>query len=276
MDVYHGTKNVFPEFKQFGIGDAYTIDRALGTHVAKDPAMSSEAFAGVPPEYSLSTSGDKAWAGTPHVIPLKAPPDEAFLRADQPQVRAPMGTEPFWKTVRTDTSAIQDMAALEAYKRDPDLLQAHLERGRNMRPDEARALSRAMVAGESPTIEGKPQDLPYFLRNYGAAPSDAIKQRVVDLARDSWQDKGYAGIKYINTAPMEAGAPGVKDPTSYVVFNPADLRSRFAKFAGDPESMLSPDLMRGAVAAPIGVGAMSSTYDQGTYQEPDPMQGTFQ
>jgi len=153
-------------------------------------------------------------------------------------------------------AAIESMAAQEAYMRDPDLLKAHLERGRAMREPEARAISRALVAGESPLIDNRAQDLPYFLRNYGPPPGDVLKQKVTDLARDSWQGKGYAGIKYINTAPMEAGAAGVKDPTSYLVFDPADLRSRFAAF--DPAKIRSRDLMSGVA----GAASMGALYDQ--------------
>jgi len=272
-DAYHGTRRVFDAFKQWPVKEAYTIDRALGTHLAKDPALSSSAFANTglsPADYNKMTlEAYQNIAETPHVIPVKIPAEDRFLQAVQPEHRPSregqhgfVGEDPLWRRVRTDTSAIENMAGYEAYMRDPDLLKAALERGRNMPSDEARAVSRALVAGESPMISGAQQDLPYFLRNYGAPVGDDIKQHVTDTARKSWEGKGYAGIRYINTAPMEAGAAGVTDPTSYLVFSPSNIRSRFAQFGGDPESLVSPNLLRGAAFAPVGAGVMGETYDQ--------------
>jgi hypothetical protein len=71
------------------------------------------------------------------------------------------------------------------------------------------------------------------------------------LARQDWQKQGYAGLKYINTHPAEAGAPGVKDPVSYIVFDPKHLRSEFAQM--DPAMAHSSDLLSG-VLPPIAVG----------------------
>lgn len=268
-DAYHGTKRVFPEFKTWSYDEAGSMDRALGTHAAKDPRLSSEAFANPSRSYDeYSKMGAQEYenlAAKPHVIPLKIPPEEAFLPAVQPQMRAPMGAEPYWKTVRSDTAAIEDMIARETFTREPDTLMEYLRLGRRLPEPEARSISRALAAGEKASFEpggggGSVHDLPYLISNYFARPYD--KQHAVDLARDVWSDQGYAGIKYINTAPMEAGAPGVKDPTSYIIFNPADIRSRFAKF--DPADIASPDLMRGVAAAPIG--ALGATFDPSQYE----------
>jgi hypothetical protein len=264
MDMFHGTKRVFPEFKQWDVKDAYTIDRALGTHTAPDVNLSTS-FADVPQDLHLIPAN--MWDNmreNPHIIPLKGPPDEAYLRAEQPIVSG-REDDPLWKRVRTDTSAMNIMASKEAYKQDPDLLTLHLVRDRHIPPAEAKALSRAMIEGYAPTISGASQDLDYFLRNYGPISGDISKQRVVDLARQSWQDQGYAGIKYINTAPMEAGAPGVKDTTSYITFDPADLRSRFATMSGDIESMKSRNLMRGAV----GGAPLAGLYNESQYEVPN-------
>jgi len=272
-DAYHGTRRLFDAFKQWPVKEAYTIDRALGTHLAKDPALSSSAFANTglsPADYNKMTAEAYENIGeVPHVIPVKIPAEDRFLQAVQPEHRPSregqhgfVGEDPLWRRVRADTNAIENMAGYEAYMRDPDLLKAALERGRNMPSDEARAVSRALVAGEKPMISGTEQDLPYFLRNYGAPVGDDIKQHVTDTARKAWEGQGYAGIRYINTAPMEAGAAGVTDPTSYLVFSPSNIRSRFARFGGDPESLVSPNLLRGAAFAPVGAGAMGETYDQ--------------
>lgn len=261
-DAYHGTKKVFTEFMPWNVRDAYTMDRALGTHAAKDPAMASEAFANGGRDYVHMTPEAYENIGeVPHVIPLKIPPDEAFLTAHQPPYdpHSPYGPE--WRRVRTDTNAIGTMASHEAFMKDPELLKEYLEVNRRMHPVDARAAARALVGGEFPMIEGKPRELESFLANFGAPQGDDLKQQVVDTARKSWQDQGYAGIKYINTAPMEAGAPGVKDVTSYLVFNPADLRSRFARF--DPANIDSRDLMSGIAVGSVGTGAAVANWPPG-------------
>jgi hypothetical protein len=261
-DAYHGTKKVFTEFMPWNVRDAYTMDRALGTHAAKDPAMASEAFANGGRDYVHMTPEAYENIGeVPHVIPLKIPPDEAFLKAHQPSHAHPDRDEPPWRSIRTDTRAIDTMASEEAMMRDPDLLKAYLERNRAMHPAEARSVSRALVSGDLPIVGEKPRTLEEVLANYGAPQGDDLKQKVVDLARDSWQNKGYAGIKYINTAPMEAGAPGVKDVTSYLVFNPADLRSRFARF--DPANIDSRDLLSGLAVGSVGTGAAVANWPPG-------------
>jgi hypothetical protein len=261
-DAYHGTKRQFEgrAFKEQRYEDAYSIDRALGPHFAKDPALSGS-FANpssrlAPGDYNrhLTAEAYDNIAEIPQVLPVKIPDESAFLQAVQPIRYGDEG--PIWQRVKTDTKAIEDMAAEAAYLRDPDLLTRYLERGRAMRPPEARAISRALVQGEQPVIEGKPRSLAGLVDNYSPASYDAA--RITDLARDSWQDKGYAGIRYINTAPEEAGARGVKDVTSYIVFNPADIRSRFAQF--DPARWMDKDLLAGiggaAVVTPPVIGEL--------------------
>jgi hypothetical protein len=262
-DAYHGTRRVFPEFKAWTYDEAGSMDRALGTHAAKDPAMSSEAFAGMPKDYNrMGAQEYENLAEKPHVIPLKIPNEEAFLQAKQPLIY-PGGLEtPLWKRARTDTTAIENMISEETFRRHPEALQEYLRYGRALPEPDARAAARELAAGGRVPIEkgGKDYDLPDLVNNYIARPYD--KQFAVDTARDAWQGQGYAGIRYINTAPLEAGAPGVKDSTSYIIFNPADIRSRFAKF--DPADIASPDLMRGVAAAPIG--ALGATFDPSQYE----------
>ena len=261
MDVFHGTKAPeFSAFADFPVKDAYTIDRALGTHVARDPALSGS-FAAMPgdyPKWQLETY--ERLGRQPRVMPLKAPPDEAFLPVHQPrypnQSFAGGSMFPEWQKVLTDTLAVEHAASKEAFRLDPDLLKHHLETSRRMPAGEAYDSSRRLLEGRVVPIDNKPHDLDRLLSNYGAPIGDDAKQRVVDLARGSWQDKGYAGLKYINTAPMEAGAPGVKDPTSYIVFKPSDLRSRFAAF--DPANVDLKNLLYGVAGAGVVPGAIAA------------------
>jgi hypothetical protein len=61
--------------------------------------------------------------------------------------------------------------------------------------------------------------LDHFLANYGGRPyNDADRAALVTTAKQSWMDQGYAGIKYVNTSPMENAT--ATNPTSYIVFDP--------------------------------------------------------
>jgi hypothetical protein len=118
-------------------------------------------------------------------------------------------------------------------------------------------------------------------------------ERDLPGATAAFQEAGVPGIKYLDAgsrgntqsraiAEQQLGLfkPGTpefehwtnrlaeinRDPVSsnYVVFDPANI------------DILKKYGIAGAAAAPVVGAAMGSTYDQGTYQEPDPMQGTYQ
>jgi hypothetical protein len=94
-------------------------------------------------------------------------------------------------------------------------------------------------------------------------------------------EAGIPGIKYLdegsrtlaarannprnaNWAADDAAFRATPPTSNYVVFDPANI------------DILKKYGIAGAAAAPVVGAAMGSTYDQGTYQEPDPMQGTYQ
>jgi hypothetical protein len=280
--AYHGTRAVFPEFKYLtelnpdeGIT---TIDAALGPHAAKDPAIASS-FVKTVADFS-DDPGYIAWAKAagvkvpeqkPHIIPLRIPAEEKFLQAEQPLFggyaqRSPLDEHiPLWQRVASDAHLIARMAAKEAYTREPDLLTRYLQEARNRPAAEALSEARALAAGERVSLHGsEPKTLDEFLKGYGGVPqNDPDRKAMVDIARKAWQDKGYEGIRYINTAPGEAGAPGVKDPTAtgYIIFDPRKMRSEFARF--DPRMMHSRDLMTGVA----GAGVMGGLAAQDQYRQ---------
>ena len=61
------------------------------------------------------------------------------------------------------------------------------------------------------------------------------------IARQSWQNQGYKGLRYTNTSPMETmPEAGVKVPTSYVVFDPKDAAPRFGSPLMAPQLVAHP------------------------------------
>jgi hypothetical protein len=78
---------------------------------------------------------------------------------------------------------------------------------------------------------------------------------MIEHARKAWRDEGYKGLIYQNTNPGETRH--AKDFTSYVVFEPSDIRSRFAAF--DPAKIADPDLLAGVSAVPFaGIGGLAA------------------
>jgi hypothetical protein len=266
--AYHGTNVVFPGFENQAPIPNF-LDRALGTHVAKDPALAST-FANrwiKKPNPRLDWYLDTKVEGSPHVLPLRIPAEDKFLQAVQPPI--PRDVEvpglPEWRRVMMDENAITRMVAGEAYRQNPDMLARYLQQARALPRQEAVPLARDLAAGETRTLEGKPYDLNRFISNYMGTPYNQVdREAMVNLARQQWENQGYKGIRYINTSPSEAGARGVKDPTSYIVFNPANIRSEFARM--DPAKAGSADLMSG-VAGAVAFPAIGRLAAQDAYEE---------
>lgn len=215
--AYHGATK---DFQKFNPGDSheFMLDRALGPHFAKDPEIANS--------FTIErvNGRDIAPKEGGRIIPVRLPPDDKFLVADQPRYDwakdKPDVKE--WQARETDQNAIEKMVAAEAYKKDPSMLERYLQQARALSADKATEVAHDLVAGNKADIDGG-SDLNRFLNNYGGRPyNDADRARMVDLARQSFQDQGYKGIKYINTSPMENAT--ATDPTSYIVFNPDDVR----------------------------------------------------
>jgi len=257
--AYHATKENFSAFRH--TPDTYTtVDRSLGPHFAKDPALSNSFVM----KYLNGPTNEAVEGG--RVIPAVIPHESKFLDVPQPRYQWATADTPAWKAAQTDQRAIEIAASKLAYQRDPALLGRYLAESRRLPPDEAARLGAEMSQGKTVRIQDRDYDLDSFLNNFGGQPyNDADRKALVDAARSAWQDQGYAGLRYINTSPQEM-AFGAKDPTSYVVFDPKNVRSRFAKF--DPANVSSGDLL-GSVAAlstvPIGIGAFTA---QDSYEVP--------
>jgi hypothetical protein len=115
-----------------------------------------------------------------------------------------------------------------------------------------------------------------FHTGQGMSKPAAAEATAIDL-----RSSGIPGIKYLdegsrtlaarannprnaNWAADDAAFRATPPTSNYVVFDPADI------------DILKKYGIAGAAAAPVVGSAMGSTYDQGAYQEPDPMQGTHQ
>jgi len=203
---------------------------------------------------------------SPHVLPLRIPAEDKFLQVVQPEVGLNPKLFPLWQRVMHDEAAVDRMVAGSAYRQDPDLLARYLNQARAIPEREATPMARAMAAGERVPLRDNQFNLDEFIQNYRGVPyNQGDRELMTDLARRQWEGQGYKGLRYINTAPKEAGAPGVKDVTSYIIFNPADIRSEFARM--DPAKIGSADLMSG-VAGAAALPFMGAYAAQDRYEAP--------
>lgn len=246
QDVYHGTQAVFDRFRDSSKDRGeYTPSLMLGTHVARDPAISSN-------EYFTDRSGEQGG----HVMPLKTYPDDKFFEIPQTK---PNGT------LEEDDKAVEQAIKLHAFKKHPEMLAHSLMMYHGLPVEKAAAAAHKLVAGGTYTSPGGEtlNSLQALVNHWTLSPdyaSPAARKQAVKSFRDHLIKQGYAGVKYQNTAPDETR--DAKDKTNYIVFNKPTsegyypLRGRFAAF--NPEDKASPDLMKssgGEVEARRGRGA---------------------
>jgi len=270
-DAFHGTRYDFPAFvnnpNQVARGETnsnFILDQALGTHFAKDPKVSNT--------FVMDQAGEAIEGGS--IIPAKIPDEKTFLEVKQdllPYI-TDRSTPRSPSTVHSDQGTIEKMIAAEGYKLRPDLLTRYLVQDRRLPEDVAASISQRLAKGKSVRLKefdvpdaisgprefkflpikgvekspwkidkDKKINLEQFLGNYGGKPHNVEdRAALVDTARKSWQDKGYTGLKYLNTSPRETEF--ATDPTSYIVFDPKHTRSRFAQF--NPADVESSDLTK--------------------------------
>jgi hypothetical protein len=249
-DAYHATQSDFTSFKS--PDDNFMLDRMLGTHFAVDPRASNNLL-----EHGTTgkTMGDGA-----RVIPARLPDDAKFLTVEQKPLSWAGNVENRkpWQAIESDQGVIERMVMSEAYRKDPKMLARYLVEARAVPEKDAGGFARRLIAGEtiSLPVDGPVNGIDAFLRDIGGKPYNAAdRKRAVELAQESWANQGYSGLKYTNTSPMET--KGISDATSYIVFDPKNIRSRFAKF--DPAKAGSADILAGLGV--VGAGAALSQQD---------------
>lgn len=242
QDVYHGTRSDFGSFQDNP--SEWSMSRALGTHVAVDPAISSSDL------FTKSKITGEPAPGA-NVMPLKTFPLDKFYKVYQPY-HEDIGKH------QTDDIAIRNEILHHGYTNDKaqfikDVME-HRKYDRATAEKAYKALTSGKGWGEGdgglyPTIRS-------FVNSYQMQPSNPKdREKMVKSFRDHLRSQGYVGVKYINTSPIET--KNAEDPTSLVVFPEAvekgqqyPLRGRFAK--NDPLRSHEPDIMasKGGIVRP--------------------------
>jgi hypothetical protein len=249
-DVYHGTKKA--GFDQFNVPDPvkeFMPDRALGVHVSKDPEIANT--------FTMDVPGNRGIEGAA-VYPLKIPDESKFFEVKQdlhPYIED-RNTPKNNRNVGSDQNAIEEAIFKTAYKKEPELLANYLMQARAVPKEDAYKLAADMANGKKVDlpVDGPGWDLDRFIRNFGGKPYNAEdRARGVAIFKKEMQDKGYVGLKYINTSPMETA--NAKDFTSYIVFDPRKhIQSKYVK------SLMSDTGTPGAPLAALASQAKAPTF----------------
>lgn len=186
----------------------YMIDRALGVHFAADPEVANSFI-----EERINGRLQGAREGG-RMIRVILPPGP-YLGV--PQKKYTSGA------TETDQYAIEKMACGVAYRELPELLSNYLVQARKIPENVAPNLAMDLALGKTVTLPDGAYDLNSFLDNFHGRPYNPEDRiHVVQMARTVWLQKGYAGLQYINTSPMEMAT--ASDPTCYLVFPDASGR----------------------------------------------------
>jgi hypothetical protein len=224
--AYHGTGT--PGFEKFRVNpDDYMPDCALGVHVAKDPAV-SETFVKTVPGQGWGAKDEKQGG----IYPLHIPTDDKFytLRQDLlPYIDKNTPKTP--KNVENDQTAVQREMARVAFRKDPDMFTRYLRDRWRMEPHEAEQAAKDILDSKphkNPMLSSREiNGLDDYIKADGVATptNKEDKQRFAKLFKEHLQGQGYKGVKYINTSAKETAH--AKDPTSYIVFDPKDIKSKY-------------------------------------------------
>lgn len=213
--VYHGTTASFDDALQPSATN-YMLNNMLGVHVARDP--------GITDSFVIERVNGKDIGPKPGGRVLKLRLDESKM------LTVPQERYNEWN-IQSDQDAIEKMIEVTGYREKPELFTKFLEQARNAKPEEAKAITEAMMRGEKfrdPVDSEKAYSLEDYARNFGPKPfNDEDRKALTLAARAKWQSEGYEGLKYENTSPMETA--GVKDKTCFVVFDPKTLKSAIGK-----------------------------------------------
>jgi hypothetical protein len=232
QDVYHGTLKQFSQFRDDP--SEWSMSRALGTHVAPDPAIASSEMFTNPTGHETPIGG--------HVLPLKTFPMEKFYQIHQPY-HEDIGD------YADDDNSIRNEILHHGYSNDKAQFIKDVMQHRKYDRKKAENAYKSLISGEGwgEGDGGKYKTMRSFVGNYQMQPSDPKdRAKMVTAFRNYLRSQGYVGVKYTNTSPAETR--GAEDKTSLVVFPEAvekgqqyPLRGRFAKM--DPERSHEPDVM---------------------------------
>ena len=260
--VFHGTQADFTQFMD--VSDSMMLDRNLGFHFAEDPNIASRFALGL---YRPKTGWGHYNLDNGNVMPV-------YLSIKKPRVISGKGSDQ-WLIEEDIVTTVYDEAS------EADFLEFFDERwSGTVSPEIGKRVYKDLKAGKgidksNPDLAGagsftredaKKYNHKFSVGGYvaSAGVGFGIKKRkgkeIVDKYKAILKRKGYDGIKYQNTSPMETQDVEMtfpheesywkklgiqfepsKNKTTWVVFEPTQIKSAFNMGTYDPEN---PDILK--------------------------------
>lgn len=229
--VYHGTVSTkdFNIFKMSKDADTKPFDAILGTHVSETPEIANK-FAEDVYKRQPRAFGRDASGMLREDLALK--PGDAGgrvlkLHAD---IRNPKVIDQTRKYAEHSDQYAIAADLWDTVGNDKSLFVAWAERARNITKKEAEDLFEKLSKGMGDAEGHFPRVTPgEYIADHDSAgfllPKEGpySKVAVAKMYKKKLKEQGYDAIKYQNTAPLETR--GVRNKTSYIVFEPTQLKS---------------------------------------------------
>ena len=215
IKAYHGTQKVFTRFAPTEKPELVPVDRAIGPHFAVDPKV-AESF--------TKDKYGKEFVRGGNIIPVRLDIKNPYVI---PQPRYPSGN------LMSDQVAIAIDIARQVFPKRKDLFIEWVKRSRNVDTKTANKIYETLKAGKAPTEKIAGPFADSERTNFGDYVADMdpglvmmMRDKNVELANEYKKillKKGYDGIQYQNTAPMET--KGAEDVTSFIPLKKGQVKS---------------------------------------------------
>lgn len=224
--MYHGTPKPIEGDTLRVDRKEYMMDRAVGAHFAADPDVSKKFQAGL----HRNNNGQNKVEG--HLYRTKTPTRSKLFKVPQKTFRSKKA--PNWRGKQSDQSAIGSHISGTVFSQPEhkELFTSWFKHARPSEAEHADEIHSLLSQGKSPshpkfgTAAMKGATGKHAFRHYMAnfdgnltmQPHEGFKEKVINHYVDHMTKKGYHGLSYENTSPMET--EGVRSKKSYVIFHP--------------------------------------------------------
>jgi GNAT superfamily N-acetyltransferase len=234
--LFHGTR---ADFNEFEVSDDGLVNETMGVHVAKDPKLTDAFSVGTYAASSAWSEGEdavKTRSKDGHRIPDMIKPGgntkPVFVKMEKPYIMPNYGS--------MDQHNIRIDVFDKVFREDKNAFIHFATSTRNVSPEEAEDAYERLSRNEP--IENGNLSVPQsYIDEYGSGFAGFASNYSPEFAPDykgkdwkNWAGKrykeimvsqGYDGIIYENTSGNEVGHDGKIDHTSYIVFDPKNIKS---------------------------------------------------
>ncbi len=225
--MYHGTHKKYIDVLKPDRKD-YMMDRAIGSHFAAYKPISDKFAGGLYQKKERDYMGYEKPKESGTVYRTRAPKRSELYKVEQKKYKH--GGR------QSDQYAIQNHIMSTVFQHDKDEFIHYVKTTRNTDEKTASDIHDLLSQGKAPSDQNrfglayhKGNSFRSYVNNYGSVQDQEQKHRIVGKYLDIMRSKGYKGLIYHNTSPMETeGLPRdghrkkgeIGSKKSYVIFDP--------------------------------------------------------